>query len=134
MMIFTDSDPWGDVELSDPPVGDDDDPPVTPWTPLTLQTGDSCSTTQTFKPNMTPPIQPALKKRYGKQKDNGIGNQVKNQEVGDEMRLRATKRSKPTIPVPQAKPKSKSKPKLVCLYTCMSGTVKTDSILLQRRP
>ena len=52
-------------------------------------------------------IQPVHKKRYGKRKDNGTGDQ---DEVGDATQPRAAKRHKTTTPAKtQAKPKPKPK-------------------------
>ena len=61
-------------------------------------------------------IRPVPKKRHGKQKDNGIGDQNEDQESGDATQSRATKRRKTTTPAkPQAKPKPRPKVRRYCL-------------------
>lgn len=68
-------------------------------------------------------VRPVPKKRYGKQKDNGTGDQA-----GNEMQPRAAKRRKTaTCANPQAKPKPRPRPKVSLLIV---HPIKTHTSLL----
>ena len=132
------SDPLGDEDdLGSPPVtprNEDDLPPLTPLPDLEHgdRTDDLGSPPTTPRneddlPPLTPlqelepdedrtsAIQPVPKKRYGKQKDNGTGDQ-ETQDDGDEMQPRAAKQCKPATPAEPQASKTKPKPKPVSLF------------------
>jgi hypothetical protein len=109
------SDRWDDEEstLSSVP-GDDNHPAVTPQTSRTEGTRRPTPPADPEREDeVTPVIRPAPKRRYGKQKDTGIGDQDESREDDDQMQLRAAKRRKVASLEPQAKPK----PKPVGIFT-----------------